>query len=351
MNKGIYQDKNGKWYIDTKINGKHCKIRGFNSKKEADSNYYYAIEKWKREHLFETCDDVFCNVFNDYIEYIKNSHASRTADREKTQYNTYWKAIFENTPIKLVYNLKNLEIIYKNLKANNNLNNRKKHDLITTFNQFTNYCYLQRLINADTLRETNIIFQQVSYTKKVETERRVITQSEIKAFLRAIPSDDKDLPMFTLFVALGCRLSEFLGICVDCYDRVLETITIKRQLTIRGNLTDKLKTANSYRKILIPHDTALLLNEYIDNCDIKKGRLFNISHTEFRRKLVKYQDLAHIEHYGSHEYRHTRCFEMAKRCENISDVVYCAKTMGHSVSIYLNTYCNHLDNKIATKFL
>ena len=70
------------------------------------------------------------------------------------------------------------------------------------------------------------------------------------------------------------------------------------------------------------------------------------------RKLEckKYEDLANIPHYSSHEYRHTRATNMASKCETMSDVITCAKMLGHSTSMFLNTYC-HSMNENEEKFL
>lgn len=35
---------------------------------------------------------------------------------------------------------------------------------------------------------------------------------------------------------------------------------------------------------------------------------------------------------------------------NIADVAYCAKVSGHSVSMFLNTYCKSLDDELENKF-
>lgn len=355
MMKCIYLDKRtNKWYIATrvKVNGvyKTCTIRGFESKKEADKNYTNAVEKWKRDHLANDCQELFDDIARDYVEYIKNGRASRTADRERTQLN-YWAVIFRNQTIGSIYQIKRLQMLYENIKRDNNLNTRKKHDLVKTFIAFTNFCYLQRHITLDMLNEVKIIFQPIPYSKVVTNQHKIISQNEITAFLGSIDKDDKDLPMFTLFVYLGARLSEFLGICIDCVDLQDNRIEIKRQLLPSGSLTTKLKTNNSYRFIPIRQDVADLIKEYITNNNLVSGRLFTICHTDFKRKLKHYEDLANIPHYTSHDFRHTKCFEMAKKCSNISEVTYCAKVLGHSASIFIDVYCKHLDKSLEQKFL
>ena len=112
---GIYKDQNGKWYIHTSIKGKTCTIRGFNSKKEADDNYDYAIEKWKQDHNILSCGVTFDSVVNEYIEFVRLGHSPRTADRERTQIRTYWLPRFQGQIIKLIYNYDRLKIIYNDI--------------------------------------------------------------------------------------------------------------------------------------------------------------------------------------------------------------------------------------------
>ena len=349
MRKGIYQDPKTKtWFIKTKKNGRNITIRGYQSKKDADNDYDFAIDKWFRDHhttLTTTLND-YPNVANDYLEYVRNGKASRTADRERTQLNTYWNVIFANDNIRNIYNFDRLKLFYKNLKDDEKLNVRKKHDLVYTFLAFSNYCYTQKLIDKQTLEETTIIFQPIKYTKVVKNARRIAKESEIKALLDTIPHNTKDYFMFLLLISCGFRISELLGLCNDCF--VDNKVIVKRQLLVNGKLTDKLKTAQSYRAIPLTKELQTLSKKYIKNNNANK--VFNISHTNFKRVLYAYEKKANIPQYVPHEYRHSFCYHKAQKCENISDVVYCAKISGHSTSIFLNTYCSHLDNSLENKF-
>lgn len=347
MKKGIYKDtKTNTWYIKTKKRNKNITIRGYASKKEADEDYDFAIDKWFRSHHFDTNakTPMFENVAFDYIEYVRNGRASKTVDRERTQMKTYWSIIFANDSIKNVFNFERLKLIYSNLKSDDKFNVRKKHDLVFTFLAFTNYCYIQKIIDKDTLEETEIIFRPINYTKTVQTSRRVAEKGEIEAFLNVIDKNSKDYFMFLMLVRCGLRISELLGLCGDAFEN--DKVIIKRQLLTTGKLTDKLKTGQSYRSVPLTKELQALAQKYVKN----NKRVFETSHTNFRRTLFKYEKQAKIPQYVPHEFRHTRCFELAKKCENISDVVYCAKIMGHSVSIFENVYCSHLDKSLEDKF-
>lgn len=352
MRNGIYLDKKtNKWYISTKINNKQCTIRGFNSKKEANEKYDYEIANWKRQHSFFESGLTYENLKNEFLYYRGLEISQESLRKDKTQFSSFWDNIFVGNVATTIFDIKRLEIIYKNLVSDETLNNRKKQAITKTFKDFAFFCYQHRYITTEIYQSIDITFRPFKISRIVSKEKRVIPQNEIKAFLGAININHKDLPMFTLFVCLGARISEFLGILVNCYDRENRKIEIKRQLLTNGKLTDQLKTSNSYRKVLISKETANLLNEYIDNNSLKDDdRLFKISHIEFKRRLRKYEDMAGIPHYSSHEYRHTRATNMASKCETMSDVITCAKMLGHSTSMFLNTYC-HSMNENEEKFL
>ena len=250
MHKGIYKDnKTNTWYIHTKRKGRTITIRGYQSKKEADSDYDFAIEKWFRTHHFFQFSNtpMFKDVAKDYLDYVRNDKAGRTVDREKTQIKTYWGIIFANDCIASIYDFERLKLLYRNLKNNEKLNVRKKHDLVYTFLEFTNYCYYQKIIDKETLEETTIIFQPIKYTKTVQTPRKIAKKCEIGALLDAIPKNTTDYFMFSLLISCGLRISELLGLCNDCF--VDNKVIVKRQLLTSGKLSDKLKTQQSYRQI------------------------------------------------------------------------------------------------------
>jgi len=356
MRKGIYKSSDGKWYISTKIkvNGDYhtCTIRGFNSKKEADDNYDYEIDKWKRSHHFYTNENLFEATLQEFYEYRAKQLRADSLKKTKSQFNTYWCIIFKNQPLTTIFNVNRLKIIYNDIVKNKDFNDRKKSNLVKSFLEYSHFCYLTKRISNEMYEDIRIIYQRIKVSKIVQNEKRVVPQNEMEKFFNAIDHTNKDYVMFKLFTYTGTRISEFLGLCVDCFDRTNNKIKIKRQLLTNGKLTDTLKTSNSYREIPLNDEIANLTSVYIDNNNLKQGRLFKLSHTDFKRKLKHYEREANIPLYSSHEIgRHTKCYQMAMKCETISDVVYCAKTMGHSVNIYLSTYCSHLDNSIAKKFL
>ncbi len=349
----IYQDTKTKtWYISTKVKvnneWKTCKIRGFKTLGEAKVLYDSSIEKWKSEHLGTNKNIVFFqNIAETYIEYVKNGKSPRTADRERTQLNTYWLPILKYLSLNDIFIPSYLSNLYLSIKENDSLNERKKHDVVYTFLQIANYCYIHHHITKEMFEETNIVFQPIKYTKAVKQERRIIPQCDLDHFLDKISHKSKaDYILFGLLVNCGLRVSELLGLCSDCIKN--GKVIVKRQLLVTGKLSNKLKTNNSYRQVPISANFVDELEQYVKK--LKDNRLFDISHSTFKRKLAYYENKAKIDDYTAHEFRHTRCYQLARKCETISDVVYCAKVMGHSPTIFMNTYCSHLDKSLEAKF-
>ena len=356
MKKGIYQDKRtNKWYISTKVkvgdDFKTCTIRGYNSKKEADNDFDFAVEKWKRERNIYAKSDDFEKVYLDFVRYRETSVTHETARKDLTQYNTYWKVIFSSNTLDNVFNIKRLKIIYNNLIQDSNYNSKKKYELIRSFKAFNRFCYEYHYINSETYQDVDVIFHKVKVEKNLYKSRRVIPKCELTQFLATIDSDSPDFVLFTVFTFLGVRISEMLGLCLDCFYPKENKIEIKRQLLTSGKLTTQLKTSTSYRKILLSEYINNLLQEYITNRNIMSGRIFTISHRSFHRKLEMYENKAGIPHYTPHEFRHTKATELASKCENIEDVVYCARQLGHSTSVFLNTYCHSMSDEKGKKFL
>jgi len=354
MRKGIYQDKSGKWYIHTKIKidgiYRTCTIRGFYTKKEADENYDKEIVKWKMSHHYFTNEASYESAKKEYLEYRIKKVREESARKDKTQFTSYWDMIFGNQSLTSVFNIERLKIIYDDLVKNTNIKQSKKGRLVGTFIDFAYFCYLTKRINNEVYEDIKIIFIPIKVSKIAQKEKRYIPDDEMQKFFTAI-DNKKDYTMFKLFAYLGCRISEFLGICIDCYDKANRKIKIRQQLLTSGKLTTTLKTNNSYRDIPISNEMACLLDDYLRQNNLTGKRLFACSHSDFKRKLKRYEIKANIPLYASHEFRHTKATNLAKRCENMSDVVYCANLLGHSVSMYMNTYINHIDNSLESKFI
>ena len=345
MHKGIYKAKNGTWYIHTTYKGKSITIRGFYSKKDADENYDQAIDKWKRTHIDTTSTDEYEQVLNEYYSFRERQITKQSVEKIRTHFRTYWNKIFCHQLIRNIFVVQRLKILYDNVINDQELNDRKKYNVVRCFLDFANYCYLTKHISEDMFKEVKVIFQPLKENKQVQTSKRYIPQSHVNALVSVIDShDDKTFSLAISVLYLGgLRISELLALTKDDIDLDNNKIKVRHQLLTTGEISATLKTKNSYRDVPIARN---LLNNLV----LSDNRLFNYSHTTFKRKLKQYEKQANIPTYSCHEFRHSFCTNLASKCTNISDVVYCSKIAGHTTSLFLNTYCKALDDELERKF-
>lgn len=345
MHKGIYKDKNNTWYIHTSIQGKTVTIRGFQSKKDADENYEIAIEKWKCQHNHRLQYKTYENVVNEYYEYRGHLVRQESLRKDRTQLDGYYKKIFLNDTINNVFEAKRLSSIYKDILTNKEFSSQKQMRLVLVFREFTKFCYAKKYINQTIYDDILMIFIPVKEDKHTVVTKRYIPETHINDLLSEIIKDNDNLFYLAVSVLYSCglRISELLGLIGSDIDLDNKKIKVQRQLLTNGQLSTQLKTSNSYREVPIScllFDNLWKIRKKLNN----NARFFDYSHTTFKRKLKQYTD------YSAHEFRHTFCTNLAKKCSNIADVTYCAKVSGHSVSMFLNTYCKSLDNELENKF-
>lgn len=346
VHNGIYKDNKGKWYIHTSIKGKTCTIRGFNSKTEANDNYEVAIEKWKREHGFSSGNQ-YSLVADEYITYRSRLVRQESLRKDKGLIK-YFNTVFAYNNLSNVFNENRLRIIYQDILNNDEFSSRKKMRLVLTFRDFTKYCFLSQYINQDTYNKVLLIFLPVKENKQDRKSKRYIPESDFKALLGLIGSHNDNLFKLAISVLYwgGLRISEMLGLFINDIDITNRTVKVQRQLLTDGTITNTLKTANSYRQVPMNNE----LYDLFRNVELVGDRVFPFSHTTFKRKLSMYEKEAKIPLYSCHEFRHTFCTNIAKKCSNVSDIVYCSKVSGHSPTIFMNVYANHLDTSLANKF-
>lgn len=359
MKKGIYYDKLTKtYYIDTKIKiqnqYKHCVIKGFSSLESIKEHYDNEIIKWKNKRKIYKNNAIYNDILEEYFFYKGLSISKESIRKEKTQFNTYWNILFNEQPLTDVFNYSKLEQIYKQIIRDNSLKERKKYLLIKTFRQFIKYCYLKKHLSFDIFQNLDVLFLPYKMDHVITKEKRTLKNKEIEDLLNVIPINSNDKVMFSLFISLGARISEFLGLTYDSIDFKKRIILINKQYLPSGEISSNLKTNNSYRSILITKEMLEMIKNYIIKNGLennKTKRLFPISQVEFSRRLRKYEKLAKIDNYSPHEFRHTKASVLASRCKNISDVVLCAKILGHTTSMFLNTYCHSLSNQKEERFV
>ena len=348
MHKGIYKDNKNTWYIHTTIKGKSVTIRGFSSKKDAEENYEVAIEKWKRDHKLYADIITFAQAVDEYYEYRGHLLRQESLRKDKTQLNGYFKKIFLNDLLSNTFDLRRLSIVYRDIYSNDKFSSQKKMRLVLVFREFTKFCCAKNYISQPLCDSVLITFIPVKDDKRVKKDKRYIDKTNINAILSDISKENDNLFYLAISVLYSCglRISELLGLLGTDIDLKNKKIKVQRQLLTSGEISTTLKTSNSYRQVPINNELLDLFKKF----ELTGQRIFPYSHTTFKRKLLIYEKNSQIGDFSCHEFRHTFCTNLAKKCFNIADVTYCAKVSGHSVSMFLNTYCKSLDDELENKF-
>lgn len=349
MRKGIYKDnKTNTWYIHTKKRGKNITIRGYQSKTEADNDYDFAIEKWLKEHDVYLSDNSYNALVGEYLEYRSKLIRQESLRKDKTQFK-YFNQIFQYDTSKQIFEQVRIKTIYDNIVSNQDFSTNKKNELISTFREFAKYCYMSNRINKVIFDSVFLTFLPIKSKSEETKDKRYIPISHFKALSSHIIKNNDYLFNQAIFVLYfgGLRISELLGLLNEDIDLENKKIYVRRQLLTNGNITTTLKTKNSYRSIPMNNELLYFMQE---NCTKNNKRVFNYSHTSFKRKLTNYEKEANIPNYACHEFRHTFCTNLASKITNTSEVVYCSKVAGHTPSMFLNTYVKSLDDELSKKF-
>lgn len=363
--KGTFRKVDGKWAIDTKVkvDGKflHFEKRGYKTLTDAKEDY----ERAELEFIKKNTKHFKVMFFEDLLEEYKKYRSCRVNETtmlgDESVYHKHF-AFFHNKLIKECFNKFELNDWYQTLVHNKKLSDNKKSKIITRIKDIINYAYLHKYIDAETKQDCDIIVYQIKSSKKPKTERVVWTDEEEKLFFQAIKDypNEKDYIMFKVMLVCGLRLGELLGLQGQCFkDNSLE---IKQQVVKHSGgwvLTDVLKSHESYRNVVLPDDLSKALKDYVDTFKIGKddfifyttSRKKPMSRTELRRKLYRYSDIAGIRRANPHALRHNQAVKLASVCVTMQDIENAAKRLGHSPSMFANTYANHTNEEAQKELL
>lgn len=359
--KGAFaQQPNGTWMIDTKIkiNGKykHFGKRGYPTLSAAKADF----ERAKEEFIKQQAPAYEIMFFEDLLEEYKKMRKvvvnNSTLGADKSIYNVYFLPYFKGKLIKDCLNKPVITVWYRNLVDDENISQNKKSKVITRMKDLLKFAYMHEFIDAPTYQSCDVSLYQVKYEKTPNEERVIWSQDEEIRFLEATKVDQVDYIMFKLFLVLGARIGEFSGLQGKCFDYLKNRIIIKQQINYSEDrkwyLTETLKTKESYRSVTIPSDVSHMLNQYIEDFGIGsddfifygKNKKTPVARTTFRRKLYHYCEIANVRKVNPHAIRHQQAVKLARVCKTGEDLEVAAHRLGHSVSMFMDTYANHKDD-------
>ena len=366
---GFVKEENGLWSINTtvKIDGefKHFKKRGYASLSEAKADF----ERAKAEFIRNNSNKSEIMFYEDLIKDYDRSRSLNVS--EGTEYMTmsmckvYFEPYFKGKLLKDFINKETIKEWHSNLVDNPRLSVNRKNKVIGTMKDLLKHAYMNEYIDPKTYQSCDVRLIRVKSRVCEKKERVAWSMAELRMFLSAIPQNSVDYIMFKLFFEISPRISEFLALMPKCFDRDRRRIKIEQQVSCSYEnkgvqvITDRLKTAGSYRTISLSKETSEMLENYIRDFHIKdneflfygKDRNTPFAKTTFRRKLYHYCDLAGVRRINPHGARHTMAVLLSAVALTGEDIEVAAKRLGHSPEMFMNTYANHVSEEKETELL
>lgn len=351
------------WGIDTKVKigdeFKHFGKKGYTTLSAAKADYERAKEEFieansnHHEHMF------YEELVDEYLKTRSITVAKGTVYMTQSILNTYFLPCFKKQLIKDFIKKEVIKGWHLDVANNPKIGSNRKNKVIGTMRDFIKFAYMNEYVDAKVYQQCDICLLKVKENKSEVKERIAWTLEELNQFFTAIPEGSIDHLMFKLFFTTAPRISEFLALMPRCYDRKTKRISIEQQIlysynnTGKPQLTNRLKTKDSYRTILIPDDLAKMLEEYIDDFNIQddeflfcgRDRHTSYAKTTFKRRLDHYCDLAGVRRINPHGARHTMAVLLSAVSHDHADIVAAARRLGHSPEMFASTYANHKNDQ------
>ena len=356
----IKEQIDGRYMIDfvKKINGKriHISKRNINTYQEAERMISILIEEKSKTNRYDK--GTFGSFYEEYIKYRSHKVGDSTLIAIRSIRNVIFKEHLEMN-IYEVISMHNIIHLYKTIINRNDVGEKYKNRVINEMRQMIDYASLMKIISNEEGKDYKSILENILVNKK-NKEKEYYTSAQMNRFINNI-DDENDKDMFITFSYLGCRISEFLGLTWDCFDKKNKVIEIKQQI-LYGNrgkaiLTDKLKTKESYRKCKLNNVTYGILLKRMKISST--GFIFPkdsfhvdepISKTTLRRKMIKYMKHANLPIISPHGFRHSKATLFMSVCKNMDEVKAASKFLGHSVSMMMETY-SHAEEKTIDRLI
>lgn len=357
----------GKWFIDTKIKVdgefKHVHKGVYNTLKEAREDFENVKADFIKKNTSRCAIIYFEDLVSEYEKMRRILVNESTIECDMSAFKVYMFPYFKRKQLKDVFTSDSIYNWYQKLVSNPRYTNNKKSKVITRMKDLLKFAYMHKYINPEVYQDCDVNIYQVKYSKKPKTERVVWTEEEEYKFLEAIKSNKRDDLMFRLYLATSPRLGEFLGIQPSSFKADKNKIIIQQQVkNIKGKgavLTDKLKTHESYRTIIIAKSLSYELKKYIEDFNIQEDEFlwFNknkkepLSRNTIRRLFNKYCEKAGVRTMNLHALRHNQAVKLASVCHTSDEIEVAARRLGHSPSMFLNTYANHCNDEKESELL
>lgn len=357
MGKGAFVKTDNGWMIDTKVKineeWKHFTKRGYHTLQAAKADFETAKEIFIKKNQGYHTKMLFNDLYEEFYMYrsLKVNESTIKFSKYRTDYNIL--PDFNNLLLKDAINRDKIVNWYYKLIKNTNTSDNNKNKIIGDMKQILQYAYNKRYIDAETYQLCDVELQRINENDE-HRAKAIWTPDEEKRFFEATKENEIDYLMFRLLFICATRISEFLALQVKCVDLDKNTIKISQQIryTDKGfTLSKTLKTSNSYRTILIPKDISDKLRDYIKvfnlhdedflwHCASNKKKA--LTGTTIRNRLYSYCEKANVAKIVPHGVRHNMAVKMVKNCQTTQDIEICAARLGHTPSVFMDIYANHI---------
>lgn len=286
-------------------------------------------------------------VCEEFIKSKSNDVSPRYLDfLKKTVIENYIFKFFDKNNIVTKEFTETKCINFRNFISKNPYSTSFKNKILARMIDIIVFTRTLKIINSDT--KDDLIYtlsplkQSSSEIRNQSTKNKYTSLVDAKkVWQNAKPPFDF---IFEFFYFSGCRIGEFLGLKVEDFhfEDNSSYFEIKRQEEReKGVTTDNLKTASSYRKVIILNSLKNKILNYIKAYNISKNDfLIPFSRTEFRRQLDKAFIRANVEHNTLHGFGRKSISTEIYKLTN--DAKISQKYLGHKeVDMTLNTYVDN----------
>lgn len=329
----------------------HVRASGFRSAQEA-KEAMPAIVEAKRRAVRPTLDGrTFDGLAEAFLDYKRTRVKTQTMNEVRYVMGKHILPRFSGLPAGEALSLDSVTAWRNALVGSASVSAKRKNRAMSLFREVVDFAWKRRYITSEAHQDVMAVAENVRTPSAAKTERATWDAGQMARFLESIPKDSADYPMFSLFCYLGCRLGEFLGLQWKCLNERQGTVSICQQVIVADGgpvLTTELKTNESYRVDRLDGKTLALLLDYRSTLNSSEddefmfpspyGSRSPMSRTEFRRRFDRYVKLSGLPKIVPHGVRHSKATMIAGVCRNAEEIAVGAKFLGHSSTMFMETY-------------
>ena len=348
---GIKRQKDGRYAIDLIrcINGKrvHVYSSNFLTQDDALKALPHLIESkttyMKEKEGQELCFKQFVTRYENYrLLHVRKS----TTQLARCVIKKYFSSC-EDLLVNEVFTFARIHNIYQDILEDEGTPSWKNR-CFGTLRLMAEAAYKWKCISSNAHQDCLAILENIPENRGAKIEKQIWNRREKAKFIAAIDQEE-DRVLFILFMTLGARIGEFMGLTWDCFNEKNNTIEIKQQLIYQNTgkwvLSPNLKTRESYRICKISSSIASILKAYKASGN-GEGFMFHssidktqpMSKGAFRKKMNHYIEKAKVKRITPHAIRHGKATELMKVCKNMQEVKAAARFLGHSATMMIDTY-------------